>query len=418
MWRCRPSLDHRDWPGKKASRGRGGGVVRLDVGSDAVSVFVLAADGRELDRRGEIPNSDAGASRLINRLTVVAAEQGITRWRIGLEASSSYWRLLAIRLSTGPGLPAAQVYTLTPTLVKDFRSTVGGLPKTDRHNAYLIAERVRFDRGLPTPLQRGLALRHPATAHQLPCPSGRDPGPREELLPDHALLTLQRVRAGASLCRPLWFHELGSFEGVHDPGVGSSCDRCPGDLVADQGTQTLQGCTGHGDRPPARGEGLVSPATRPRRSHAPRPGEHPGNHRHATAPTQGARSHHCPGIPQMLESIPGLGRVWTAGLVAEIGEISRFPDEVALAQFAGLSWTVHENGHFQAEDTGMTMRGNPYRSSVKAGDRGKESDPARPSRGAPAARLAGAGSTTRANNARAWSRGPTNSAHVAGSPAS
>jgi transposase len=66
------------------------------------------------------------------------------------------------------------------------------------------------------------------------------------------------------------------------------------------------------------------------------------------------------GIPQTLESIPGLGPVWTAGLVAEIGEISRFPDEAALAQFAGLSWTVHESGHFQAEDTSMTKRGNTY----------------------------------------------------------
>jgi transposase len=40
--------------------------------------------------------------------------------------------------------------------------------------------------------------------------------------------------------------------------------------------------------------------------------------------------------------------------------ISRFPDDAALAQYAGLTWTVRESGHFQAEDTVMTKRGNRY----------------------------------------------------------
>jgi Transposase len=96
-------------------------------------------------------NSEAGATRLIGRLVTLAAEHEITQWRIGLEASSLYWWPLAIRLSTDPALPAAQVYALNPKLVKDFRSTFGSLPKTDRHDAYLIAERVRFGRGMPPP---------------------------------------------------------------------------------------------------------------------------------------------------------------------------------------------------------------------------------------------------------------------------
>ena len=66
------------------------------------------------------------------------------------------------------------------------------------------------------------------------------------------------------------------------------------------------------------------------------------------------------GIPQTLASVPGLGPVWTAGLVAEIGDVTRFPTEASLAQYAGLVWHVHESGEFQAEDTPLTKVGNTY----------------------------------------------------------
>jgi hypothetical protein len=65
-------------------------------------------------------------------------------------------------------------------------------------------------------------------------------------------------------------------------------------------------------------------------------------------------------IPQLLDAVPGLGPVWTAGLIAEIGDIQRFADDGANAQYAGLVWNVHESGHFQAEDTGMAKAGNTY----------------------------------------------------------
>ena len=65
-------------------------------------------------------------------------------------------------------------------------------------------------------------------------------------------------------------------------------------------------------------------------------------------------------IPQTLDSVPGLGPVWTAGLIAELGDVSRFADDDAIAQFAGLTWPAHESGQFQAEDTHLSQRGNSY----------------------------------------------------------
>jgi transposase len=64
------------------------------------------------------------------------------------------------------------------------------------------------------------------------------------------------------------------------------------------------------------------------------------------------------GIPQTLASLPGLGPVWTAGLIAEVGDSQRFADEEASAPYASLTWKQEQSGTFQAEDTRMRTRGN------------------------------------------------------------
>lgn len=66
------------------------------------------------------------------------------------------------------------------------------------------------------------------------------------------------------------------------------------------------------------------------------------------------------GIPQTLESIPGIGPVFTAGIIAEIGQIERFDSEVKIAKYAGLYWRKHQSGRFTADDTSLSRNGNQY----------------------------------------------------------
>ncbi|GBG07691.1 putative IS110 family transposase, partial [Paenibacillus agaridevorans] len=54
---------------------------------------------------------------------------------------------------------------------------------------------------------------------------------------------------------------------------------------------------------------------------------------------------------QCLTSIPGVGPVYAAGLLAEIGQIERFPDQTSLAKYAGLTWPKHQSGRHEAENT-------------------------------------------------------------------
>lgn len=61
-----------------------------------------------------------------------------------------------------------------------------------------------------------------------------------------------------------------------------------------------------------------------------------------------------------LMSIPGIGPVYAAGILAEIGQIDRFDHEGKLAKYAGLYWPKHQSGNFQKENTPIAKSGNRY----------------------------------------------------------
>jgi hypothetical protein len=65
-------------------------------------------------------------------------------------------------------------------------------------------------------------------------------------------------------------------------------------------------------------------------------------------------------FPNTLQSIKGIGPVYSAGIFSEIGEIRRFPREDALAKFSGLTWRKHQSGNFEAEETRLSKSGNEY----------------------------------------------------------
>lgn len=67
-----------------------------------------------------------------------------------------------------------------------------------------------------------------------------------------------------------------------------------------------------------------------------------------------------PNALTILQSIPGIGPVWSAGILAEIGDIAAFHSSDALAKYAGLTWRRSDSGDFEAEDTPVTKAGNSY----------------------------------------------------------
>lgn len=337
--------------------------VGLDISqAEAVACFLLG-DGREPVPQWAVPNSQPGAEALTARLATLAQQHGVDELRIGMEATSLYWWHLACTLKDAPALAPArpQVYVLNPKLIHDFRKHDGALPKTDRADAFVIAERLRFGRQLPPPFQ--LDVRYA-------------PLQRRTRFRVHLTQTLAREKRSFLTFLFLQFSGFRQAEPFHDPFGATSCAvleeftteelaQAPLDSLAEYLAEkgrgrftapaelatTLQRAARDSfrlDRVLAEPLRVVLGTTM------------------ATIRTLQAQvravdatiARELRAIPQTLSSVPGLGPVWTAGLVAEIGAIGRFPNDAALAQYAGLVWKAHESGTFQAEDTALSKTGN------------------------------------------------------------
>lgn len=61
-----------------------------------------------------------------------------------------------------------------------------------------------------------------------------------------------------------------------------------------------------------------------------------------------------------LHTIPGIGIIGAATILAEIGDISRFKNFSALVAFAGIDPTVRQSGEFNSTHNHMSKRGSPY----------------------------------------------------------
>lgn len=70
--------------------------------------------------------------------------------------------------------------------------------------------------------------------------------------------------------------------------------------------------------------------------------------------------HQFDNIPNTLTSVPGIGPVFSAGIIAEVGDINRFDGQASLAKYAGLVWTQHQSGQFEAQNTRLIKSGNRF----------------------------------------------------------
>jgi transposase len=343
------------------------GFLGLDVSHAEVVACLLGPDGAELTRRWTVPNTQSGAEALATRVAALAGEAQLAEVRIGMEATGLYWWHLACLLRQTPLLAAVPhaVYVLNPALVAGLKRVYPRTGKTDRRDAFFIAERVRLGR-LPAPFQVDL----------LYAPLQR--------------LTRFRVHLAQSLAREksyflsFLFLQCSTYTQERpfgDPFGATSMtileQNSLEELVqwpAEQLAAYLQ-AQGHGrfadpdkvattlakaardayrlDRLLAEPVSLVLATTL------------------ATIRTlQGQLTAvdrtierellTLPEARRTIRSIPGLGPVWTAGLVAEIGAIERFADDGAVAKYAGLVWEPAESGQFHAQDTAMSKAGNTY----------------------------------------------------------
>ena len=343
------------------------GYVGLDVSQAEVVACLLLPDGREAVRRWSVANTQPGAEALAGRLATLAREHHLTGLRIGLEATNLYWWHLACLLRDTPLLAGLvrEVYALNPKLVAGLKKayTAGG--KTDRRDAFFIAERLRIGR-LPAPFQVDVLYA---------------PLQRLTRFRAHLAQTLAREKNYFLSFLFLKFSAFGTSEAFGDPFGATSLavlERFSSEELIQMPWEDLAAFVQQQGRGRfADPDEVAATLTRAARDsyRLDRVLDEPVTlvlgTTMATIRTLQAQLKEVdktiarelvaiPAARRTIGSVPGLGPVWTAGLIAEIGDIHRFSDDDALAKYAGLVWPPHESGAFQADDTALSKAGNAY----------------------------------------------------------
>lgn len=73
-----------------------------------------------------------------------------------------------------------------------------------------------------------------------------------------------------------------------------------------------------------------------------------------------ARQQVSPKLSKLLQSVPGIGSQTAALLVAELGDITRFPNAKAVIAYIGFDPRVKQSGVLLKQNTHLTKRGSPY----------------------------------------------------------
>lgn len=319
--------------------------------------------GARVESQNDLPGSRDLAAESVARAHRIGAKQIL--W--GLEATNLFWWHLATFLTTHPDLLAAglKCYTFNPRQVKKFKESYPDIGKDDWTDAMVIADRLRFGR-LPAecylderyqPLQRLTRYRRHLVTQLV----------REKNV---ALgYVYLKLSAYNTLERPLsdtfgvTSQEL--LEGYLTP------DEIVAAPIEDLAALVKEHSRGRVADPEEVAKTVQQAA---RRSYSlPKSMVKPVNLILTSALTtvrtlsaqlkpieKAIATELCAAPPQTLATIPGLGPVFTAGIVSEIGEVSRFEREESLAKFCGLTWRRHQSGEFEGEQRPLTKTGNAY----------------------------------------------------------
>lgn len=345
--------------------------VGLDVSHQTFEAVLLDRHGQRVGPRyhrlNQRPDAQAFADELVQHLHA----GGFDTVLIGLEATNFYgWHLQDLLASYEPLQPFnPQVYVLNPRLVHRFKQAFNDLPKTDPVDAWVIAQRLRFGE-LPhpcllnrayLPLQRLTRFRY-QLMHRiveekatllnhlfLKCSAATQPsagnGPQIRPLA-HAVGTVLVEVASVDELAQMPLEDLA--QRLDTLGKGRSPD--PQQVALE--LQRAARASYRLDQALGEAVNLVLALS----------WQNIHTFQAQVKKVDQAIAREIQAFPQhlCLLSVPGIGPVFAAGLLAEIGPIARFANQAALARYAGLTWQQHQSGNFQAEETPLLRSGNAY----------------------------------------------------------
>ena len=340
--------------------------VGADVHLDEIVLRAVdKALGHEVLGSFRVTNNLPGAQLAAATIAQAATEGGYRRIEIGWEATGMLWIPFHRHLSTNPLLQAfdLQLACFNPKLVAKFKdSLVLRSPKNDNRDAFDIAARLRFGElpvsYVPNDFWQGLR-RLTRYRYRL----SRALSQEKMRFQSYAFLKCsdwQRIHAFADIFGATSVALLTEFTSAELHHM--SQDQLV-DLIAQRGhgrfddpTATARAVrqslhTSYPIDPPM--DEMVTSALAAS-------WEHIRYLNRAMKRLDRLISRYIDPVPNPLITVKGLGPIITAGILAEIVDVLRFPQDKHLAQFMGLTWQKRSTGNFVSQDTRLTKVGNVY----------------------------------------------------------
>ena len=339
--------------------------VGIDVSSRSNVVYLMLPNGDKLSNFS-VANSHTGSTQLVKRILSAVTSYSLDTVLIGLESTSVYGDNLVYFLREDATLAPfnRKIHVLNPKQVKKFKDSYNDLPKNDYVDSFVIADCLRFGRinkEVYLDDYHYLALRNLTRArHYAVCTLVKEKQRFMNILfKKYSTLAQEKVFSdtfgatavavyeefeSAEALATMDLHELTDFiigKGKHrfsDPDAvakaiqkaARSSYRLP-KKVNDSVNQVLSISL-------ASMKALDSQIKK----------------------FDKAISAQMELLPRVLISIPGIGPVYSAGIMAEICDINRFQNHAQLAKYAGLTWTQHQSGNFEAQKTKLIHSGNRF----------------------------------------------------------
>lgn len=339
--------------------------VGIDVSSKSNVVYFMLADGSKYSNFS-VANSHDGSTQLVKRILSTMESKSLDTVLIGLEATSVYGDNLVYFLREDASLASfnRKIYVLNPKQVKKFKDAYNDLPKNDYVDSYVIADCLRFGRinkEVYIGDYRYKALQNLTRARYFAVCNLTKEKQRfmNVLFKKYSTMTQEKVFSDTFSTTALAvYDEFESAEALAYMDlqeltafiIEKGKNRFPDpDAVA----KAIQKAARSSYRLPKTVNDSVNQVlsisiTSIKALEA------------QIKEFDKAISAEMELLPNVLISIPGIGPVYSAGIMAEIGDINRFDNQAQLAKYAGLAWTQYQSGNFEAENTRLIKSGNRF----------------------------------------------------------
>ncbi|MFQ9661318.1 MAG: IS110 family transposase [[Clostridium] symbiosum] len=339
--------------------------VGIDVSSKSNVVFLMLPDGGK-HSNFSVANSLDGSSQMVKRILSAITSHSLDTVVIGLEATSVYGDNLVYFLREDASLAPfnRKIHILNPKQVKNFKEAYNDLPKNDFVDSFVIADCLRFGRinkEVYLGDYRYKALQNLTRARFFAVQNLVKEKQRfiNVLFKKYSTMTQEKVFSDTFSTTALAVYE--EFESAEALAAMDLQELT--DFIMEKGKNRFP-------NPDAVAKAIQKAARSSYR--LPKTVNDSINQVLSISITSikaldaqikefnKAIEAQMELLPNVLISIPGIGPVISAGIMAEIGDINRFPSQAQLGKYAGLAWTQNQSGNFEAENTKLIRSGNRF----------------------------------------------------------